>query len=585
MKFSVAVTSVRGFEKIEPLFKTSSPDAEIVIVDPNYNEKTKEKLEQLNHAYCKVTYAPKWNLETKIDENSIFKYLNDKNRCRNNAIAYCEGDWIYRLDDSTEFCPYFFRILEESINTFTQHLGNTNFVIRPVKLESWMGHKKWDNLPSLDGKDGRYFELNRRSYFETLDQFIATRESLDALNGMDEQYDVGHGDDDRDILQRFISFGHKIFLDKDLKTYQIGHKRNIDPIPFTKWLYDVKIVEIANGGKYYAFNPYNIKKLREQLLKEKDKYTLETPLTIAPITNISSFVPQEPPNHFIGEYPLKQYFLNNDWNEQKINLMKDMYKGQDVFLLGNSRSITKEFIDKVRDKTTFAANGFIACRDHWNFEPTYFVVTDPGVLDPHMVNTSPEFTIDGESLDGKSEYDLLIKAKTAKFVLSDLIIKPFLFGNFNRKDERIEWLEKNVHIKGLNKEELTPPFMISPKSPIIENISFDLQKGTFMYGTIITDLMIPLAVWMGFKNIYLKGCSGGPGKFFTNEIDDKHFWELEYQKRIYQDIYALFKQKLDEIGVNIYNLDSPHDIEVEGQWVLGKGKYVIPYADDGKIFA
>jgi len=127
MKFSVAVTSVRGFKNIEPLFKTSSPDAEIIIVDPNYNEQTKEKLEQLNHDYCKVTYAPKWDFETKIDVYSTFKYLNDKNRCRNNAIAYCEGDWIYRLDDSTEFCPDFFKKLDETITLFKEQFNNTNF--------------------------------------------------------------------------------------------------------------------------------------------------------------------------------------------------------------------------------------------------------------------------------------------------------------------------------------------------------------------------------------------------------------------------------------------------------------------------
>jgi len=275
MKFSVAVTSVRGFKNIEPLFKTSSPDAEIIIVDPNYNEQTKEKLEQLNHDYCKVTYAPKWDFETKIDVYSTFKYLNDKNRCRNNAIAYCEGDWIYRLDDSTEFCPDFFKKLDETITLFKEQFNNTNFVIRPVKLESWMGHKKWADLPSIANNEGRFFELDRNSYFETLDQFIATRKSLNLLNGMDEQYDVGHGDDDRDILQRFISLGYRIFLDKELKTFQIGHKRNLDPIPFTKWLYDVKKLEIINGGKYCAYNPYEITELRNQLLKEKDKYTLD----------------------------------------------------------------------------------------------------------------------------------------------------------------------------------------------------------------------------------------------------------------------------------------------------------------------
>jgi hypothetical protein len=91
--------------------------------------------------------------------------------------------------------------------------------------------------------------------------------------------------------------------------------------------------------------------------------------------------------------------------------------------------------------------------------------------------------------------------------------------------------------------------------PSEDDICFDLSRGTFMMGTVITDLMLPLAVWMGFKNIYLKGCSGGAGHFYDKS--PRHFWDENHQKKIYGKYYSMFKKKLNEVGVNIYNLDKP----------------------------
>lgn len=602
MKYSLMLTTVRDFNALEPLFKINSPDAELVIIDPQHKESIKQKLEEIDHDFCKVTYAPNIDNVEKTDEYSSFKYKKDKMRCQNTGFAFCEGEWIYKLDDCTEFCPDFFKILDEDITMFQQKFGNKNFVIRPVKLEGWMGHQKWQELPSLQNYKERYFFLNRKSYFETLDQFIATRESIDLLNGMDERYDVGHGYDDNDIMQRFITMGYKVILDRNLKTFQTGHQRIIDPIPFSRWIYETEYFEIING-RYQAYNPYNIKKAREELKLQKEKYVIKksylseaisAPKVIQkPVVEVFDISSGQPlntvkaypkgfsdykpgPGHFTGEYPIDKFFNEQSLadNHNKIVSLKDKHLGKSVFLLGNSRSITKKFIDKIRDKISFAANGFIACRDIWDFEPTYFTMTDPGIFDPHLYNTKPEFTIDGETLNGKSEYELLIKAKRAKFALSDLIIKPFLYGNFNYREERLRLLEDNIHIKVLNKEELTPPHMCQSR-PTYEDLSFDLLRGTYTCGTIITDMMIPLAVWMGFKNIYLKGCSGAPGKFFDNITE--HFWKEDYQKYIYQDLYALFKRKLDEHKVNIYNLDSPDDPEPRGQWQLGKEPYLIEH--------
>jgi len=541
MKYSLMLTTVRSIEYIKPMFKESSPDAEIIIIDPKYNEKTKQELEKLEHNYCQIIYAPKFESEEKKDDFSIFKYKNDKMRCQNTGLAFCEGDWIYKLDDSTEFCPNFFDILDENIKLHSSAIGNNNFVVRPVKLESWMGHKKWQGLPSLETQKGRFFEITRNSYFETLDQFIATRESFYKINGMDERYDCGHGHDDLDILQRYLTLGNKIILDRELKTYQIGHKRTIDPIPVPKWLFEMEIIEIMYG-RYFAYNPHKLNDLRSKLLPDKEKYKIKKKGSYVKNTKYRS-----------GDYPFNKFFTSEELatNMDKIFELKDKHKGEDLFILGNSPDITKNFIDKIRDKITFAANGFLVMKDIWNYEPTYMVVSNQGTFDNHLRNMIPDF----KQYEGGSVSDLFIKSKST-FILSDLVIKPVLF-NFpcHRKQERIDFLKKHIHIKILNKSEFEPPYEIDHKIPDIEDINFDLSKGTYLCGTVITDLMLPLAIWMGFKNIYLKGCSGGAGHFY--DTSPRHFWDEKYQKHMYQDMYAVFKQSLDKQGVNIYNLDKP----------------------------
>lgn len=644
MKYSLVLPTARSFENIEPLFIVSSPDAEIIIIDSQYDKTKKEKISKLKHNYNQVIYAQRFDLEQQGDKFSIYRYRNDKNRSRNTGFMYCEGEWVYKLDDSTELCPDFFKILDEDIDFLTKELGNTNFVIRPVKLEEWNNHKKWDDHPLLKrlgvSNEARFIQLDRNGLgngmFITLDQCIATRNSFDIINGMDERYDIGHGDDDVDLFQRYISLGYTIILDRNLKTYQKGHKREIDPIPFTKWLFNVEQLEIENG-RYRAYNPYDIKEMRPKSLENKKQYEIKKEDSRSPSIVFSglAILPKaihtnnggpvevfhiqsgqrldsvklfpdvhkidgeyyDKPKWLNDEYPFDKFFTKNelDENNKKILALKDKHKGQDLFILGNSPDITREFIDKIRGKTTFAANGFLVMKDKWNYEPTYMVVSNQGTFDNHLRNMLPEFK---EYEDG-SVYDLFKSAKTTQFILSDLILKPVLLNlQHLRTQERIDFLKKHVHITVLNKSEFEDKYEISHETPEPNDICFDLSLGTYLVGTVITDLMFPLAVWMGFKNIYLKGCSGGAGHFY--DISPRHFWDEDKQKHMYQDVYAIFKKLFNEKGINIYNLDRPtveddllenksktvfNPTKLDGHYwdgpvkhhVLGKHPYVIGY--------
>ena len=558
--FSIIVPTRRDVEAIKPLFLVSDKDTEIIIIDTNYNPETKKELNNLEHDYCKVTYAPPMKIEKKlVGHMTETKYKRDLVRCHNTGFAYAEHDWIIKVDDCTSFHPQFFDILRESIELIKKHLGN-KFIIRPVKLEEWAGHKQWQKPPYLERFQKRHLHLTRKGIGGglciTLDQAVFLREGIDLLNGTDERYDIGHGYDDVDLMQRFITADYNVILDQELMTFQVGHWTKADPIDFSRLLYEFTKIEIVNG-RYHAYNPYEIKDIREKMLEEKGIYTCNVGIgkiaeNIAIGQAVDALEKMLNPNYHHGPYPFDTFFTEDSLtkNKEKIISLKNKHKGEDLFILGNSPDITQEFINKVRDKTTFAANGFLVMKDIWDYEPTYTVVTNQGTFDNHLRNMKPEF----KQYEDGSVSELFLTTKKTQFILSDLILKPVVFNlPCLRKEERIKFLKQNIHLRILNRSEFEPPYEITHETPNLEDICFDLMKGTYLVATVITDLMLPLAVWMGFKNIYLKGCSGGAGHFY--DTSPRHFWDEKYQKHIYQDLYAVFKKLFDEKGINIYNLD------------------------------
>ena len=68
-------------------------------------------------------------------------------------------------------------------------------------------------------------------------------------------------------------------------------------------------------------------------------------------------------------------------------------------------------------------------------------------------------------------------------------------------------------------------------------------------GEVVQDLAIPLAVWLGSKEIYLIGC----------DCDHTGYYDGHKQKHALNDRkinqYKFFKNRLDKIGIGIYNIN------------------------------
>lgn len=262
--FSLVVPTCRDIDALKPLFINSSNDAEIIIIDSNYNEKTKEQLQQLDHNYKKIIYAPPKQREQNLPYDMMSAI--------NTGIAYSEYPWIMKIDDNWELKPDFFERAKENIKRFSKDV-----VIRPVELEPWNNDIKWK---SFIQNESRYFRLphpplGRPIPIQTIGQAIYHIDTMYDLNGWDERYDQGLGWNDNDLFERFLAGNYPIMLDRELMIYRYEHlstgsheKRDIAMQIFMQNMVEIK------KGNYRVPNPFDLKELHQKMLKEKPRYEI-----------------------------------------------------------------------------------------------------------------------------------------------------------------------------------------------------------------------------------------------------------------------------------------------------------------------
>jgi len=255
----------------------------------------------------------------------------------------------------------------------------------------------------------------------------------------------------------------------------------------------------------------------------------------------------------VKKIDLDRFFNNKDINENRLLSLKNKEKGNDVIIIGTSSTINKNFIDSIRDKITIGTSGIVYCRDAWQFEPTYYCQGDPMIWRENKVDE--EFFISGHN----SLYDRINRLEKSIKVYSDFILWPIITNPRYReplnREDRLKLLRDNAHVKFINDDLLAPPFG-RIQNPKFDDISFNLISGTFLGGTIVQDLAIPLAAWMGAKNIYIKGCTLEPIRHFYDKLSISRDYSNESKRNQVRGQYYNINKKLNEYNINLYNLDT-----------------------------
>ena len=208
----------------------------------------------------------------------------------------------------------------------------------------------------------------------------------------------------------------------------------------------------------------------------------------------------------IKEHPLYQKFIL--WRDERIThslfkkeygkqikLFKDKHKGQRCFIIGNGPSLRVEDLELLKDEITFASNYIFKMYDQTQWRPTYYCNSDLGVLQK----------IKNEPLFWKSEAKCNFFQYNARFILENGFPENSVC----------------VYLRELKNQAVA-------FSSTIDKIVYDAATVTY--------IMLQLACYMGFSEIYLLGIDhnysttvDSKGEIKRHQIRD-HFYSRRTEK-------------------------------------------------------
>ena len=204
---------------------------------------------------------------------------------------------------------------------------------------------------------------------------------------------------------------------------------------------------------------------------------------------------------------------------------KDIYNGENCFLIGNGPSLCEKDLDKIYEYNikSFGCNGIYRIFEKTKWRPDYYVI--------------------GDSLVWEREREKL----------------PIECTYFMRKWQNWQ-LANDLKIQFF--------YAICEKYyPQYPTFSDDITKGVYVGRTVMYN-MLQIAVYMGFKNIYLLGVDfsfGEDGKgthFCKDYINDELIKENIHNKEKVRHAYIAAKKYADSNGIKIFNATRGGYLEV-----------------------
>lgn len=198
-----------------------------------------------------------------------------------------------------------------------------------------------------------------------------------------------------------------------------------------------------------------------------------------------------------GAFRTKGLYINK--NSRILASYKNKYKGQRCFLIGNGPSLKAEDLDLIENEISFACNLIFNIFEQTSWRPTYYCVSDSGI-----VRTNSNKLIDN------------IQDST-------LMIREFAY--------------RYLHIKPWDAVQL--PYISVDWYKVRGNV---LAYHYISHATVMS-MMIELACYMGFKEIYIIGTDGT-----SASAKGSHFVDNYYTKEM-----KIFSEKIKKRVLKDYN--------------------------------
>ena len=213
---------------------------------------------------------------------------------------------------------------------------------------------------------------------------------------------------------------------------------------------------------------------------------------------------------------------------------RNRYKNKRCFIIGTSSSISNVDMSLLKDEVTLSLNLILK---HPTFVPNYLCIADTTVMENNYDDIFNDKMSKGtyvicngcNILDKRGSYGKCTKNSGSTCRGIDIEDK---YNNiyYIKHDEKL----------GINDNE---PRTINEEKYYIDD---DFKTITSYGGSTIDNLVIPLAVYLGFKEIYLLGCDGGWNHFYDEvQKSGKRDW-INYKHVI---------KLLDNYGVKLLNCD------------------------------
>ena len=210
---------------------------------------------------------------------------------------------------------------------------------------------------------------------------------------------------------------------------------------------------------------------------------------------------------------------------EKLKILKDKHKGERCFIVATGPSLLIEDLDKLRNEITFSMNSIFLSFDETDWRPNYY-----GIQFPDFYNKYKSY-IDRLDVDVKLVGDVISKQVKLS---DDFYLYPLHMLNHN-------WSHKKYHSK-------------------FSDNAFDVVYS----GYTITYSLIQLAVYMGFKEIYLIGVDCNYSSNKNNHFKDYGIVDPAVSAASEKMIcaYKEAKKYADKNHIKIYNATRGGMLEV-----------------------
>lgn len=231
----------------------------------------------------------------------------------------------------------------------------------------------------------------------------------------------------------------------------------------------------------------------------------------------------------IGFFFRKQGFLTKD--DKKLFALKNKHKGERVFIIATGPSLRIEDVEMLKDEHTIGVNSIFRIFDKIDWRPDYYCSLDCQVMEQYMK-------------DGVLNLETVAKEKC----FMNSILKNLCHSS------------KSVFIRGCYLNHYYHYGSLTFKySPNLECGMYDFYS--------VTHSAIMLAIYMGFKDIYLLGVDnnyvGSKTHFIESDTDEKHNYDFAVLTQNSMDAgYKEILKIANEAGVKVFNATRGGRLEV-----------------------